>query len=196
MDVSSSNLHNVTINDLAEKLDVSPSTLRAWQEKLEIEVPKNNKGHRRYTLELVKIFTEVRKLLADNKSFDEIKNIINTEDITYTETYNETYIHPKVEVFNEEKDPDQQKADMILYPYKTQIDRANNRIDELLDRIDKLQTEKYDIKEQALMQKAKLAEDYLERESKLKAELEFLKLQLEEKNKKKSFFNLFKSNKI
>lgn len=84
---------NISITDLAEKLKVSQDSLRKWQTKYKLSVPKNQKGSRYYPSALVEIFCKIKELKDQNKKDNEILAIIGSntsnnlvESIQKTET--------------------------------------------------------------------------------------------------------------
>ena len=50
------------ISDAANLLHVESHVLRYWEEELELEVPRNEMGHRYYTEENIRQFEQIRKL--------------------------------------------------------------------------------------------------------------------------------------
>lgn len=62
------------INELAELLGVSSSTLRHWEKELTLDVPRNDLGHRTYPPEWVQYFQDVKRLLDAGKQYSEIKD--------------------------------------------------------------------------------------------------------------------------
>jgi len=67
---------NISITDLAEKLKVSQDSLRKWQTKYKLSVPKNQKGSRYYSPALVETFSKIKELKDQNKKDDEILVLI------------------------------------------------------------------------------------------------------------------------
>lgn len=61
------------INELAEQLAVSASTLRHWEKSLEAPVPRDALGQRTYPPEWVAYFSQVKALLDAGKKYAEIK---------------------------------------------------------------------------------------------------------------------------
>ncbi len=194
------NLQDVTIRDLAEALSVSESTIRGWEDRLEIEIPRNCKKHRRYPQRLVKLFEIVKQLVESNHSFEEVKILVHTEYVSYLDSSNdlqEDYIysqqihannqqnHAETFVIHEQKSDDEKKFEMIIAPYKAQIDSSNKRIDNLLDKIERLQDEKNQIKEQNLMEKAEFLENFYNKieEEKNKVKEQVLEESINKQNK-------------
>lgn len=62
------------INELAELLAVSASTLRHWEKELAVDVPRDELGQRTYPPEWVAYFRQVKALLDAGKKYEEIKS--------------------------------------------------------------------------------------------------------------------------
>lgn len=60
------------INDVAELVGVSASTLRYWEKKLELGVPRDEYGSRTFDAEWVEYFKQVKALLDEDLGWDEI----------------------------------------------------------------------------------------------------------------------------
>ena len=50
------------ISDAAKIIDVESHVLRYWEEELEIEIPRNELGHRYYTDYYVELFKKIKDL--------------------------------------------------------------------------------------------------------------------------------------
>lgn len=61
------------INELAERLAVSASTLRHWEKTLAVDVPRDELGQRTYPPEWVEYFRQVKALLDAGKKYEQIK---------------------------------------------------------------------------------------------------------------------------
>jgi len=60
------------INDVAELVEVSASTLRYWEKKLDLDVPRDELGSRTFNADWVAFFKQVKILLDDDLGWDEI----------------------------------------------------------------------------------------------------------------------------
>lgn len=60
------------INDVAELVGVSASTLRYWEKKLALDVPRDEYGSRTFTTEWVAYFKQVKALLDEDFGWSEI----------------------------------------------------------------------------------------------------------------------------
>ena len=50
------------ISDAAKKVDVESHVLRYWEEELELNIPRNEMGHRYYTDYHIRLFRRVKEL--------------------------------------------------------------------------------------------------------------------------------------
>ena len=93
------------ISDAARLVDVEAHVLRYWEEELDIEIPRNEMGHRYYTERLITLFKAIKELkeqgfllkaikmlmpeLTDGRAVTptDIKHI--TEGYIHNDTYNE-----------------------------------------------------------------------------------------------------------
>ena len=66
------------ISDAAKMIDVEPHVLRYWEEELEMDIPRNEMGHRYYTEREVRLFTQVRDLKDKGFQLKAIKMILST----------------------------------------------------------------------------------------------------------------------
>ena len=51
-----------TITEAADILNLRTHTLRYWEEELELEIPRNEMGHRVYYDEQLEVFHDIRRL--------------------------------------------------------------------------------------------------------------------------------------
>ena len=49
------------ISDASKKVDVEAHVLRYWEEELELDIPRNEMGHRYYTDLHIRLFKQVKK---------------------------------------------------------------------------------------------------------------------------------------
>lgn len=66
------------ISDAAKLLDVEPHVLRYWEEELELEITRNDLGHRYYTEEDVTILQKVKSLKEKGFQLKAIKMLLPT----------------------------------------------------------------------------------------------------------------------
>lgn len=82
------------ISDTAKKVDVESHVLRYWEDELEIQIPRNEMGHRYYTDYHVRLFRQIKELKEKGYQLKAIKNAMNKMsgemgDIIITEDYME-----------------------------------------------------------------------------------------------------------
>ena len=73
------------ISDAAKKVDVEPHVLRYWEEELEMQIPRNEMGHRYYTDKEIHLLKHIRELKRAGFQLKAIKMLLpdleNTEHI-------------------------------------------------------------------------------------------------------------------
>lgn len=82
------------ISDAAKKVDVESHVLRYWEDELEMQIPRNEMGHRYYTDYQIRLFRQIKELKERGYQLKAIKSALNKmsgeeEDITITEDYME-----------------------------------------------------------------------------------------------------------
>ncbi len=78
------------ISDAAKKVDVETHVLRYWEDELELDIPRNDMGHRYYTDMHIRLFCQIRDLKNRGYQLKAIRNALNKmtgamENITITE---------------------------------------------------------------------------------------------------------------
>lgn len=68
------------ISDAADKLGMEAHVLRYWEEELELEVPRNEMGHRYYTEEWLCTFDQIRLLKKKGYQLKAIKMLIHNQN--------------------------------------------------------------------------------------------------------------------
>lgn len=76
------------ISDAANIVDVETHVLRYWEEELELDIPRNEMGHRYYTRENINQFQKIKELKALGYQLRTIKSIIH-EGQNYDANINE-----------------------------------------------------------------------------------------------------------
>lgn len=66
------------ISDAANRIQVESHVLRYWEEELELDVPRNEMGHRYYTEENLRQFEEIKKLKEEGYQLKAIKMLIHS----------------------------------------------------------------------------------------------------------------------
>ncbi len=82
------------ISDAAKKVDVESHVLRYWEDELELQIPRNDMGHRYYTDYHIRLFRQIKDLKEKGYQLKAIKNALNRmagvmEEIIITEDYME-----------------------------------------------------------------------------------------------------------
>ena len=70
-----------TISDTARQLSVEPHVLRYWEDELELNIPRNEMGHRYYTQENIKEFQYIKELKEKGYQLKAIKMIVHNGDM-------------------------------------------------------------------------------------------------------------------
>jgi DNA-binding transcriptional MerR regulator len=68
------------ISDAANLIQVESHVLRYWEEELELEVPRNEMGHRYYTEENIRQFEQIKKLKEDGYQLKAIKMLVHNQN--------------------------------------------------------------------------------------------------------------------
>ena len=73
------------ISDAANRIQVESHVLRYWEEELELNVPRNEMGHRYYTEENLRQFEEIKRLKEEGYQLKAIKMLIHNPHTGETE---------------------------------------------------------------------------------------------------------------
>mgnify|MGYP002755417524 FL=1 len=65
------------ISDASRKVDVEAHVLRYWEEELELDIPRNEMGHRYYTDFHIRMFRQVKSLKEKGYQLKAIKHALN-----------------------------------------------------------------------------------------------------------------------
>lgn len=65
------------ISDASKKVDVEAHVLRYWEEELELDIPRNEMGHRYYTDLHIRLFKQVKSLKEKGYQLKAIKHALN-----------------------------------------------------------------------------------------------------------------------
>ena len=65
------------ISDESKKVDVEAHVLRYWEEELELDIPRNEMGHRYYTDLHIRLFKQVKNLKEKGYQLKAIKHALN-----------------------------------------------------------------------------------------------------------------------
>ena len=64
------------ISDASKQVNVEAHVLRYWEEELQLEVPRNEMGHRYYTEEHIRMFKQIRELKENGYQLKAIKMLL------------------------------------------------------------------------------------------------------------------------
>lgn len=64
------------ISDASKKVNVEAHVLRYWEEELEMDIPRNEMGHRYYTEEHIRIFKQVKQLKDSGYQLKAVKMLL------------------------------------------------------------------------------------------------------------------------
>lgn len=78
------------ISDASKKVDVESHVLRYWEEELDLDIPRNEMGHRYYTEFHIRLFRQVKELKEKGYQLKAIKSALDKmteamEDIVITD---------------------------------------------------------------------------------------------------------------
>lgn len=77
----------LTVKDVAEILDTEPYVLRFYEKELNLDIQRNEKGHRVYTLEDVELFRKVQDMREQGLQLKAIEGIVHDSNEEVKETY-------------------------------------------------------------------------------------------------------------
>ncbi|MBE6024023.1 MAG: MerR family transcriptional regulator [Cellulosilyticum sp.] len=77
----------LTVKDVAEMLDTEAYVLRFYEKELKLEIKRNSKGHRVYTLEDVDIFRKIQEMREKGLQLKAIENIMHDSNEEIKDTY-------------------------------------------------------------------------------------------------------------
>lgn len=82
------------ISDAAKKVDVESHVLRYWEDELQMQIPRNEMGHRYYTDYQIRLFRQIKELKERGYQLKAIKGALNKmsggiNDIIIAEDYME-----------------------------------------------------------------------------------------------------------
>lgn len=66
------------ISDAAKRVDVPSHVLRYWEEELEMDIPRNEMGHRYYTESHIRLFRQVKELKEKGYQLKAIKTVLSS----------------------------------------------------------------------------------------------------------------------
>lgn len=117
-----------SISELATRLNMSTSTLKNYEEKFDLKIERNDRGHRRYTESDEKLFKLIIRIKNQGATLDVIKKILISKNIIQdkelkikttaeikSESSNHLDIEIKKEIKNNVKLENENKREIINY---------------------------------------------------------------------------------
>ena len=77
----------LSVKDVAEMLDTEAYVLRYYEKELKLDIKRNNKGHREYTLDDVDMFHKILNMREKGPQLKAIENILHDDSEEVKETY-------------------------------------------------------------------------------------------------------------
>lgn len=77
----------LTVKDVAEMLDTEAYVLRFYEKELNLEIRRNSKGHRVYTLEDVEMFRKIQEMREKGLQLKAIETIVHDSNEEVKDTY-------------------------------------------------------------------------------------------------------------
>lgn len=77
----------LTVKDVAEILDTEAYVLRFYEKELKLDIKRNTKGHRVYTLEDVEMFRKIQDMRGQGLQLKAIETIVHDSSEEAKETY-------------------------------------------------------------------------------------------------------------
>ena len=129
-----SNQEGISINELSELINISPTTLRNWENYFSIPVKRTSRGSRRYDEDVINIFKNIQNLITEGNTLQNVKALLGQLSLV------------------EEKEPEIfanfQNFNSMLKPFVSEINRKtkeiekkDTKIQELMDQNSKLTAE-------------------------------------------------------
>lgn len=118
------------ISDASKKVDVEPHVLRYWEEELELDIPRNEMGHRYYKQEHIDTFKTVKALKDQGFQLKAIKMLIS--DIHNTQGLDTQGILKLREELNEKAMAlNDEPKELMRTTSQTAIDESNTMEDKM-----------------------------------------------------------------
>ena len=124
-----------SINEVSAMLAVSTCTLKHWESITGLIIHRNSKNARRYTQENINQLKEIKDLMVNGKSLNEIKDLLN--EVVSTDNHQQ----PKIEIIQEEKEDTNHNFEIFLRPLENRINELKGLNNELLYRNENLNQE-------------------------------------------------------
>lgn len=79
--------HRYLISEASRETGVEAHVLRYWEEELDLEIPRNDLGHRYYTEEHIRLFQEIQELKDKGYQLKTIRDILYGDKAPKTDLY-------------------------------------------------------------------------------------------------------------
>ncbi len=161
----------LTVKDVSEMLDTEAYVLRFYEKELNLNIKRNAKGHRVYTMEDVELFKQVQEMREQGLQLKAIEGIVHDSNQEAKETYEQlssiqmatvTSIKknnvPSLDITDEDQDKVKQFSSMMKEMFKQALveynehskiemkeeikEEVNMAVDEKLSQLEKKQDEK------------------------------------------------------
>lgn len=129
------------ISDAAKKIDVEPHVLRYWEEELEVDIPRNEMGHRYYTADHIDMMLGVKYLKEKGFQLKSIKILLpDMDQVLKMETRRLLELRDKLELaVSREELRVQREAELANYePKQEKGDRSGSAENALSSETDKI----------------------------------------------------------
>ncbi|MFR4438719.1 MAG: helix-turn-helix domain-containing protein [Hungatella sp.] len=106
------------ISDASKKVDVESHVLRYWEEELELEIPRNEMGHRYYMEYHIRLFRQIKELKEKGYQLKAIKAALEkkAEDEDGVEAAANMMEEDMAKVWEESGDEESKSREMTLEP--------------------------------------------------------------------------------
>lgn len=79
--------HHYLISEASRETGVEAHVLRYWEEELDLDIPRNDLGHRYYTEEHIRLFQEIQELKEKGYQLKTIRDILYGDKAPRTDLY-------------------------------------------------------------------------------------------------------------
>lgn len=128
-----------SIGEVAEMFDRADATIRKYEKDFDINIPRNELGHRYYTDKEIKVFEQIVKLKEQGANLHVINNLLN-RSVDYEEQQEES-----LELITMDKMTGQEVKQLLDSYLSGTIEEKQK---ELKDKYDKIENELDEVKEQ------------------------------------------------
>lgn len=122
------------ISDAAKKIDVEAHVLRYWEEELELQIPRNELGHRYYREQDLNLLSEIKELKEKGIQLKAIKSIIPklNDNGEGNEHLNQLFLVEENQEMKAKKEKSLEQASEEMLDLQ-EAEHKNQKVDEPLD---------------------------------------------------------------